>query len=100
MKAYTNTIPGTSVTYAMVPIPAGEFVMGSPATEANRNADEGPQHPVKIEPFWMEQCEVTWDEYELFMYPEENGRAPADGTTNYTAPQPTRCRARPNRMSR
>ena len=30
MKAYTNTIPGTAVTYAMVPIPGGEFVMGSP----------------------------------------------------------------------
>jgi formylglycine-generating enzyme required for sulfatase activity len=85
MKAYTNTIPGTSVTYAMVPIPAGEFVMGSPATEAKRNEDEGPQHHVKIEPFWMEQCEVTWDEYELFMYPEDKPAAPADGTTNYTA---------------
>jgi formylglycine-generating enzyme required for sulfatase activity len=47
MKAYTNTIPGTSVTYAMVPIPAGEFVMGSPATEAKRNDDEGPQHTSK-----------------------------------------------------
>jgi formylglycine-generating enzyme required for sulfatase activity len=85
MKAYTNTIPGTEVTYAMVPIPAGEFLMGSPATEAKRNADEGPQHRVKIEPFWMEQCEVTWDEYELFMYPEDKPAAPADGTTNYTA---------------
>ena len=30
MKPYTNTIPGTQVTYAMVPIPGGEFVMGSP----------------------------------------------------------------------
>ena len=34
MKPYTNTIPGTRVTYAMLPIPAGEFVMGSPANEA------------------------------------------------------------------
>jgi len=84
MKVYTNTIPGTSVTYAMVPIPAGEFVMGSPATEAKRNDDEGPQHHVKIEPFWMEQCEVTWNEYELFMYPADKPVQPADATTNYT----------------
>jgi formylglycine-generating enzyme required for sulfatase activity len=85
MKVYTNTIPGTSVTYAMAPIAPGEFLMGSPATEAKRNADEGPQHGVKIGPFWMEQCEVTWDEYELFMYPEDKPAAPADGTTNYTS---------------
>jgi len=86
MKAYTNTIPDTKVTYAMVPIPGGEFVMGSPSSEPGRNADEGPQHKVKIEPFWMEQCEVTWNEYELFMYPDENKPAPpTDGTTNYTS---------------
>jgi formylglycine-generating enzyme required for sulfatase activity len=87
MKAYTNAIPGSKVAYAMVPIPSGRFLMGSPATEAHRNADEGPQHPVAIEPFWMEQCEVTWNEYELFMYPDENAPAPpTDGTTNYTSP--------------
>jgi len=87
MKAYTNTIPGSSVTYAMLPIPGGEFVMGSPATEAHRNADEGPQHRVAIEPFWMEKCEVTWNEFQLFMYPEEERPvSPTDGTTNYTSP--------------
>jgi formylglycine-generating enzyme required for sulfatase activity len=26
---------------------------------------------VKIDPFWMGKCEVTWNEYELFMFPEE-----------------------------
>ncbi len=85
MKAYTNTIPGTKVAYAMAPIPGGEFLMGSPDSEASRNADEGPQHKVKIEPFWMEKCEVTWAEYELFMYPDENRPSPLTyGTSNYT----------------
>jgi formylglycine-generating enzyme required for sulfatase activity len=83
MKPYTNTIPGTRVTYAMLAIPAGEFVMGSPANEPNRKPDEGPQHKVKISPFWMEKCEVTWNEYELFMYPDEEKRTratvPSDG---------------------
>ena len=74
MKPYTNTIPGTRVTYAMVPIPGGEFVMGSPDNEAGHKPDEGPQHKVKISPFWMERCEVTWNEYELFMYPDEERR--------------------------
>jgi formylglycine-generating enzyme required for sulfatase activity len=54
-----------------VPIPGGEFVMGSPATEPGRKEDEGPQHKDRIEPIWMEQFEVTWNEYELFMYPDE-----------------------------
>jgi formylglycine-generating enzyme required for sulfatase activity len=85
MKAYTNTIPGTHVDYAMIPIPSGQFIMGSPDTEPHRNADEGPQHPVAIEPFWMEKCEITWNEFELFMYPDESApAAPTSGTTNYT----------------
>ena len=71
MRAYTNTIPGTQVKYGMAPIKGGEFTMGSPASEAGRNADEGPQRKVKIEPFWMGICEITWSEYELFMYQDE-----------------------------
>jgi formylglycine-generating enzyme required for sulfatase activity len=71
MKPYTNAIPGTKVTYAMVPIPGGEFTMGSPADEEGRQDNEGPQLRVRVQPFWMGQFEVTWDEYELFMYPDE-----------------------------
>ncbi len=71
MQAYTNTIPGSRVTYGMVPIRGGEFVMGSPDGEKGRNADEGPQHKVRIAPFWMGKCEVTWNEFEMFMYPDE-----------------------------
>jgi formylglycine-generating enzyme required for sulfatase activity len=77
MKPYTNTIPGTRVSFVMVPIPGGEFVMGSPESEAGRKPDEGPQHKVKVDPFWMEQCEVTWNEYELYMYPDEERRTRA-----------------------
>jgi len=71
MKIYTNTIPGAPVKYAMVPIPSGEFTMGSPDPEPGRKPDESPQHKVKISPFWMGQCEVTWNEFELFMFPDE-----------------------------
>ena len=71
MKAYTNFIPGTEVAYQMVPIPAGEFVMGSPEKEQGRQAGEGPQHRVRISPFWMSRYEVTWEEYLLFQYPDD-----------------------------
>jgi formylglycine-generating enzyme required for sulfatase activity len=71
MKPYTNAIPGTDVTYAMIPIPGGEFSMGSPDSEPDRQPDEGPVHTVKVSPFWMGQCEVTWSMYEVFMYPDD-----------------------------
>jgi formylglycine-generating enzyme required for sulfatase activity len=66
MKPYTEKIPGTEVTFAMTPIPAGTFTMGSPESEKGREKDESPQHSVKIDPFWMETHEVTWEEYELW----------------------------------
>ena len=71
MKPYKVTIPGSDATFEMAPIPGGEFVMGSPEGEAGRRPDEGPPHKVKIEPFWMGKFEVTWSEYELFMFPED-----------------------------
>ena len=64
MKPYTQKIPGTDIKFDMVPIPGGKFMMGSPESEENRLEDEGPQHEVVVEPFWMGKCEVTWDEYE------------------------------------
>jgi formylglycine-generating enzyme required for sulfatase activity len=63
MKPYTQRLRHTDVKFEMVPIPGGEFVMGSPEDEADRADDEGPQHKVRVEPFWMGKCEVTWDEY-------------------------------------
>jgi formylglycine-generating enzyme required for sulfatase activity len=63
MKAFTETIPGTDVKFKMVPIPGGTFTMGSPETEKKRGKDEGPQVQVKVEPFYMEEHEVTWGEY-------------------------------------
>lgn len=64
MKPYTEAIPGSDVAFDMVPVPGGEFLMGSPEDEADRDECEGPQRQVKIAPFWMGKCEVTWDEYD------------------------------------
>lgn len=67
MVPYTEKIPGTDVTFEMIPVPGGEFLMGSPAGEADRADDEGPQVRIKVEPFWIAKCEVTWGEYRAFM---------------------------------
>jgi formylglycine-generating enzyme required for sulfatase activity len=67
MIPYTETLPGTGITFEMVPVPGGEFLMGSPESEAERAGDEGPQVRIKVEPFWIAKCEVTWAEYKSFM---------------------------------
>lgn len=61
------TMGKAPVKFSMVPIPAGEFLMGSPAAELKRKADEGPQARVKIEAFWMAATETAWDLYQPFM---------------------------------
>jgi formylglycine-generating enzyme required for sulfatase activity len=49
----------------MVVVPAGEFMMGSPDSEAGRLSDEGPQHRVRIaQPFAVGRFEVTFDEWD------------------------------------
>lgn len=68
MKPYTEAVQGTNVKFQMTPIPGGTFLMGSPESEANRNPDEGPQHEVQVAPFWMGVHEVTWDEYEVWLF--------------------------------
>lgn len=68
MKKYTEVLAGADVSFDMVPIPGGEYLMGSPDGEPSRGDDESPQHKVKISPFWMGKCEVTWDEYDVFSY--------------------------------
>ncbi len=68
MKPYTDVIANGDVTFDMVPIPGGQFAMGSPESEAGHKDDEGPVHQVEIQPFWMGKCEVTWDEYEIWMF--------------------------------
>ncbi|MFM7831408.1 MAG: formylglycine-generating enzyme family protein, partial [Planctomycetaceae bacterium] len=64
---YETKIPGTDVTFRMIPVPGGEYQMGSADSESGRGSDEGPVRRVRVAPFWMGECEVTWSEYKLFM---------------------------------
>ncbi|MGB9688302.1 formylglycine-generating enzyme family protein [Thermogutta sp.] len=68
MKPYTEVIVGTDIKFDMVPIPGGKFLMGSPENEPGRKPDEGPQHEVEIEPFWMAKYETLWDAYETWSF--------------------------------
>jgi formylglycine-generating enzyme required for sulfatase activity len=48
-----------------VRIPAGEFLMGSPSTEEGRSRDEGPQHRVKLQRFYLAQTPVTQAQWQV-----------------------------------
>jgi len=66
MKPYKQLLRDTEISFDMVPIQGGTFKIGSPETESDRSEDEGPQFEVRIEPFWMGKCEVSWDEYDTW----------------------------------
>ena len=56
----------------LLPIPAGEFMMGSPDSDAQAMDREKPRHPVKItRPFYLGMLEVTQSQYQAVM-----GRTP------------------------
>jgi len=83
---YRVTIPNTTVAFDMVPIPAGEFNMGS-----TEKPDEQPVHKVRVDGFWMQAHEVTWDEYRLFMFARMAGESgnpddAIDGVSRPTRP--------------
>ena len=67
MVPYQARIPGTDVTFEMVPVPGGTYLMGSPEDEADRQSDEGPQIEVEVPPMWVGKYEVRWDAYFEFM---------------------------------
>ena len=62
-KKYTETVTAASggkLTFDMVLIPGGEFLMGSSDKEAGRKDNEGPQHKVRLEPFYLCTTETTF----------------------------------------
>jgi formylglycine-generating enzyme required for sulfatase activity len=62
------------LSFKMIPIQAGKFIMGSKATEKNRKADEGPQKEIQIPAFWMGAYEVTRDELDVFLKDESTSQ--------------------------
>ena len=67
MVPYTTRIPGSDVTFTMMPIPGGTFKMGSPPSEKGRGKSEGPQIQVQVAPCWIAAHEVSWAEFKQYM---------------------------------
>jgi formylglycine-generating enzyme required for sulfatase activity len=82
---YTVTVPNSTVSFPMVPIPNGKFMMGS-----TEKPDEQPPHQVTVDAFWMQAHEVTWDEYRLFMFAKQAGETSNKDQTVDAVSRPTR----------
>lgn len=57
MVPYQATLPGTNVTFEMIPVPGGKYEM----------TRHGVTFTVEVAPFWIGRTEVTWAEYSVYM---------------------------------
>ncbi|MEG4964602.1 MULTISPECIES: bifunctional serine/threonine-protein kinase/formylglycine-generating enzyme family protein [unclassified Microcoleus] len=87
-KFFTDNL-GNGVTIDMIAIPGGNFVMGSPNTEAGRFKSDGPQHNVTVGPFFMGKYEVTQKQWDAVMgnnrFYFNGGKRPAENVSWYDA---------------
>ncbi len=61
-----------NIAITMIQIPAGEFQMGSPELEVDRQSYEGPQHLVKLGSFFLAQAAVTQAQWQVVAgWPEQ-----------------------------
>ncbi|MBJ6366650.1 formylglycine-generating enzyme family protein [Snuella sedimenti] len=65
---YSQSLKGDDITIDMVAIKGGDFTMGAPTTDTNRKADEKPAHTVAVDDFWIGKYEITWEQYDAFVY--------------------------------
>jgi formylglycine-generating enzyme required for sulfatase activity len=65
-REYSENLSG-GVKLEMVEIPAGNFCMGSPDSEAGRDKNEGPQHRVTVRSFYIGKYEVTQAQWRAVM---------------------------------
>ncbi len=64
LQTYEQTLPGTQVSFKMIAVAGGKFTIGSKNPMAD--ADETPQKEIEVSPFWMEEHEVTFAEWDLY----------------------------------
>ena len=71
----------------MVVVPAGEFMMGSPANEKDHQANEEPLHRVTIaRPFAVSSFEVTFDQWDVCVAKGTCAHVPAGSMGGGTEP--------------
>ena len=64
-QPYAQSVPGTSLSFQMVPIPAGDFTIGSPSSDKQHQPDET-SRTLHIPAFWMAALETSRDAFDAF----------------------------------
>jgi len=65
---YTQDIQGLGWSIDMVFVEGGSFNMGAAKNDTSRDENEKPMHEVSVDDFWMAEYEVTWEQYDSFVY--------------------------------
>jgi formylglycine-generating enzyme required for sulfatase activity len=65
---YNQEIVGLPWSVDMVFIEGGSFMMGAEKNDTTRDDDEKPIHEVLVDDFWMGKYEITWEQYDAFVY--------------------------------
>ncbi|ALJ06782.1 hypothetical protein APS56_07540 [Pseudalgibacter alginicilyticus] len=65
---YTQAITNENISIELVAIKGGSFTMGALEEDITRKADEKPNHKVKLDDFWIGKYEITWEQYDTFVY--------------------------------
>jgi len=63
---FEEHIPNSPISFNMIAIPGGTFLIGSPDNEPFRDTDEGSQREITVSGFFMGQAEVSWSEFMEF----------------------------------
>jgi len=73
-EKYEQKLPVSNLRFAMVPISAGQFKMGTPIASSKINTDETPQKEITLDAFWMSATEVTRDVFDVFLKDENTSQ--------------------------
>ena len=93
---YKQGVNNETFLFEMIAVSGGEFLMGANANDTSRKKDEKPSHKVQVDDFWMGKYEVTWEQYDAFVFgkftpsqfkkPSELQELGIDGVTGATTP--------------
>jgi formylglycine-generating enzyme required for sulfatase activity len=87
---YVDKIPGSDVSFKMVPITGGIFLIGAVAKDKKAKPDELPNKSIMVEDFWMSAFELSHEEYDVFRDAEKDknldGSSRPEGITRPSPP--------------